>query len=125
MIIGAVISAGVGVLLGALLLADLPPGSSLGTAAAAHVSVALVAAGLVGAAAVSGSASLRWVAAVALGGAAVLGYRLFAKARFAPTSRPDDGASEDKAASSPALLVIHGVAAAAAIALALLAAITS
>ena len=124
MMIGAVIAVGVGVMVGALLLADLAPGSSLGAAIPAHVATALVAAGLVGAAAVSGSGALRWIAVGALGGAAALGYRLFTKAT-ASTSRTDVRSSRAPSTSSAPLLVIHGLAATAAIALALLAAIMS
>jgi hypothetical protein len=125
MIIGAVVAGGIGILVGALLLADLPPDSSFGVAAPAHVSVALLAVGVVGAAAVSGSSSLRWVGVVALGAAAALGYRLFARVRLASTSGRDDSAREGRSSSSPALLVVHGLVAATAIALALLAAIRS
>ena len=120
MTIGAVIAVGLAVLVGTLLLADLPPGAGLGGSIALHVTTALLATSLVCAVAVGNSGLLAGTALAVLVGAVGLGIRLYrrvARAVEAKSVVPPDGIERRV---SPALLVVHGAAAGAAVVLTLL-----
>lgn len=99
MAVAAVVFAILAVLVGTMLLADLSPGPRLRRLAGGHVTAALAAAILVCVAALSGSAALAWLAAAAVAAAAALGVVTW---RRAAGSGP----------VSPAMLAVHGAAAA-------------
>lgn len=95
----AVVSVLVAVLVGAIVLADLAPGPGLRPVAGAHVTVALVAAGLVCIAAFAGGAPVAWLAVVGIVAAGSLGLLTWRRSLGGPTP------------VSRGLLIAHGAAA--------------
>ena len=108
MAVAAVLAIFAGILVGALLLADVADIAGLGPFKAVHLLLAAVAATLVFVAAFTSSAPLAWLAALAVICAGSAGLATWRRSLAAP---PDG-----RPPASPFLLVVHGAAAAAALA---------
>jgi hypothetical protein len=106
--ISAVVGVLVTVLVGALVLADLEPGTAPGRLVAGHVSIALGAAVVVCVAAFGGSAGVAWAGLIVLLAAGGVGLRLY---------------TTTSTGVSPGVLVAHGAVAGLTCVLVLLAAL--
>lgn len=98
------------ILVGVLLLGDLTPGSAPRARVTLHVALALAAAAVVCVAALGGARSALWVGSLGAAATAAAGISLYRRVR------------STAARLSPALLIAHGVGAAATVGLAVLAA---
>jgi hypothetical protein len=101
--VGAVLAIFLGILVGALLLADVAGIAGLGPFKTVHVLLATVAAAIVFVAAFTSSAPLAWVAALAVVFAGSAGLATWRRSVRAP--------ADGRPAPSPALLLVHGAAA--------------